>query len=126
VGEAQPPQSQAEPTDFERLARSIQEAASHAYAQTNRPFYTSTSVFLLRWEDDLTVEKDLLNLQALFRERYNYRTEAWSIPSCPNPNVKLLKHLAQHVDYTRPDHLLIIYYIGHSYIGSDENVYWAW
>lgn len=81
---------------------------------------------LLRWEDDLTVEQDLLALEKLFRERFNYRTESWSIPSCPNPNVKLSIQMAQQIEYARPGHLLIIYYAGYSFIGADHNLYWAW
>lgn len=83
-------------------------------------------MLLLRWEDDLTVADDLLALQKLFRERYNYRTEAWSIPTCPNPTSKLSIQLAQHVEYARPGHLLIIYYVGYSYVGTDNQLYWAW
>jgi hypothetical protein len=81
---------------------------------------------MLRWEDDPTVEPDFIALEKLFRERYNFRTETWGIPSCPNPNVKLSMQLARQVEYTRPGHLLVVYYAGYSFIGSDDNLYWAW
>lgn len=97
------------------------------YAQANRPPYTSVSVLLLRWEDDLTVKEDLLQLQKVFQERFNYRTESWTIPNCPNPSVKLTMQMANHIEYnTRSDHLLIVYYAGYGYVGSDHNLYWAW
>lgn len=126
VHDAPPPPPPPEHNDFERFARHLQDAASLIYTQANRSQYNSVSVLLLRWEDDLSVEHDLLGLQALFRERYNYRTESWSIPSCPNPNVKLSMQMAQHIEYARPGHLLIVYYVGYSFVGSDRNLYWAW
>ena len=123
-----PPPSLPHPdhSDFERFARHLQDAASLIYTQANRTQYDSVSVLLLRWEDDLSVENELLGLLKLFRERYNYRVESWSIPSCPNPNVKLSMQMAQHIEYARPGHLLIIYYAGYSFVGADHNLYWAW
>jgi hypothetical protein len=96
------------------------------YAQANRSPYTSVSVLLLRWEDDLSYEQDLMQLQKVFRERFNFRTESWSIPSCPNPSVKLTMQMAQHIEYARSDHLLIVYYAGYGFVGSDHHLYWAW
>ncbi|KAH8687667.1 hypothetical protein BGZ60DRAFT_465929 [Tricladium varicosporioides] len=126
---AMPPVQDAAPpperTDFESFARHLQDAAMLIYAQANRSPYTSVSVLMLRWEDDMTVEPDLMQLHKVFRERFNFRTETWSIPSCPNPSVKLSMQMAQHIEYARPDHLLIVYYAGHSFIGSDHNLYWA-
>lgn len=127
---AMPPVQDAAPpperTDFESFARHLQDAAMLIYAQANRSPYTSASVLLLRWEDDMSVEPDLASLEKAFREIFNYRTETWSIPSCPNPSVKLSMQMAQHVEFARSDHLLIVYYAGHSFIGSDHNLYWAW
>jgi hypothetical protein len=96
------------------------------YAQANRSPYTSVSVLLLRWEDDLSYEQDLLQLQKVFRERFNYRTESWCIPSFPNPSVKLTMQMSQHLVYARSDPLLIVYYAGYGFVGSDHNLYWAW
>jgi hypothetical protein len=122
----QPLPPAAEHNDLERFARHLQDAASLIYNHANRSQYNSVSVLLIRWEDDLSVEHDLLNLQKVFRERYNYRTESWSIPSCPNPNVKLSIQLAQQIEYARLGHLLIVYYVGYSFVGSDHHLYWAW
>ncbi|KFY37408.1 hypothetical protein V495_07192 [Pseudogymnoascus sp. VKM F-4514 (FW-929)] len=120
-----PPQPSPDQADLERFARQLQGAASVIETQNNRLPYNSASVLLLRWEDDLSVADDLLALQKLFRERYNYRTEAWNIPTCPNPTSKLSIQLAQHVEYARPGHLLIIYYVGYSYVGRGNQLYWA-
>ena len=92
VQDAAPP---AERTDFESFARHLQDAAMLIYAQANRSPYTSVSVLLLRWEDDLSVEQDLLQLQKVFQDRFNYHTESWCIPSCPNPSIKLTMQMAQ-------------------------------
>ncbi|RDW62598.1 hypothetical protein BP5796_10900 [Coleophoma crateriformis] len=114
-----------ERNDFESFARHLQDAAMLIYAQANRSPYTSVSVLLLRWEDDPTFEQDLLQLQQVFRDRYNYRTESWQIPSCPNPSVKLTMQMAQHIEHARADHLLIVYYAGYGFVGSDHHLYWA-
>ncbi|KAG9228653.1 hypothetical protein BJ875DRAFT_229877 [Amylocarpus encephaloides] len=126
---AMPPVQDAAPpperTDFESFARHLQDAAMLIYAQANRSPYTSASVLLLRWEDDTTVEPDLSALETVFHERFSYRTDVWSIPSCPNPSVKLTMQMAKHIEFARSDHLLIVYYAGHSFIGTDHNLYWA-
>ncbi|TVY31204.1 hypothetical protein LHYA1_G000045 [Lachnellula hyalina] len=126
---AMPPFQDAAPpperTDFESFARHLQDAAMLIYAQANRSPYTSVTVLMLRWEDDLSVESDLLMLQQVFRDRFNFRTETWCIPSCPNPSVKLTMQMASHIEYARPDHLLVVYYAGYGYISSDHNLYWA-
>ena len=90
-----------------------------------RPPYTSVSVLLLRWEEDTSVEPELLALERVFRGQYNYRTERWTIPSVPNPSIKLGVQMASFLENARPDHLLIIYYAGHGYVGPDEQLYWA-
>lgn len=115
-----------ERTDFESFARHLQDAAMLLYAQANRSPYTSVSVLLLRWEDDLSVEEDVNALLKIFREQYNYETESWCIPSTPNPSVKLTMQMGQYIDFARQDHLLIVYYAGYGFVGSDHNLYWAW
>ena len=115
-----------ERSDFESFARHLQDAAMLIYAQANQSPYTSVSVLLLRWEDDLSAEQDILQLQNVFRDRFNYRTESWCIPSCPNPSVKLTMQMAQHIEYARSDHLLIVYYAGYGFVSSDHHLYWAW
>lgn len=89
------------------------------------PPYTSASVLLLRWEDDTSVEKELVALEKVFRDKYNYHTDKWAIPTVPNPSSKLGMQLASFMDHARSDHLLIIYYAGHGYVGENKQLYWA-
>jgi len=96
------------------------------YAQANRSPYSTVSVLLLRWEDDPSHEEDLQSLEGVFRNRFNYHTESWAIPTGGNPFSKLAAQMAQHIQYARPDHLLIVYYAGYGFVGSDHNLYWAW
>lgn len=114
-----------ERSDFESFARHLQDAAMLIYSQANRSPYTSVSVLLLRWEDDQSVEQDFLQLEKLFQDHFNYRTESWCIPNCPNPEADLTTQMDQHLGYSRPDHLWIVYYTGYGFLGSDLNLYWA-
>lgn len=128
-GAAQPPLQPGEQADFERYARQLQENASLANVQNTRRVtpYESASVLLLRWEDDLTVGDDLLALQKLFTDRYNYGVEPWTIPSLPDAGDKLKAQLEMWTESARPGQLLIVYYVGCSYVGQqDGQLYWAW
>lgn len=89
-----------------------------------RPPYKNASVLLIRWEDDTATERDLVGLENVFREKYHYHTDKWAIPTCANPSIKLSVQMASFIE-ARNDHLLIIYYAGHSYVGPDKEVYWA-
>lgn len=91
-----------------------------------RVAHSGASVLLLRWEEDLSVADDLAALQKLFRERYNYATDSWTIPACADSTAKLAVRLAQHVEYGRPDNLRIVYYVGYSYVDMERQLYWAW
>lgn len=93
--------------------------------QTERPPYTDVSVLLLKWEEDDSVEKDLVALEQVLQQQYNYRTERWQIPTVPNPSIKLGVQMASFLEHARPNHLLIIYYAGHGYSSSDGQLYWA-
>ncbi|CAG9982076.1 unnamed protein product [Clonostachys byssicola] len=123
----QPQEPPPERHDFETYARHLQDAAMLIQRQTERPSpsYKEVSVLLLRWEDDDSVEQDLIALSRVFESRYHYRTQRWLIPTVANPSIKLGVQMAQFLDHARPDHLLIIYYAGHGYVGSDSHLYWA-
>ncbi|KAK4144284.1 uncharacterized protein C8A04DRAFT_27970 [Dichotomopilus funicola] len=132
--QAAPPQHYSRPeatprlpegNEFEAFARHLQDAAIHIQQQTLKPKHTSVSVLLLRWEEDVSVEPDLLALERVFRERYHYQTDRWAIPTVPNPSIKLGVQMASFLDNARPDHLLIIYYAGYGYVGPDNQLYWA-
>ncbi|ORY57261.1 uncharacterized protein BCR38DRAFT_490230 [Pseudomassariella vexata] len=111
--------------EFESFARHLQDAAMLIYRQTQRSPYSSVSVLLLRWEDDDHVEQDLVALEQVLRERYNYRTDRWSIPTVPNPSIKLGVRTASFLENAASDHLLIVYYAGCGYVDSDGQVFWA-
>lgn len=128
-GTAQPPLQPADQADFERYARHLQENASISNIQNNRRAtpYETASVLLLRWEDDLSVADDLLALQKLFTDRYNYGVEPWSIPSSPDAGDKLKAQLEMWTESARPGQLLIVYYVGCSFVGGQDGLlYWAW
>lgn len=95
------------------------------YRQTQKSPYTKTSVLIIRWEEDDAIEHDLVALDHVLRERYNYRTERFSIPTVPNASVKLGVQMASFLERASPDHLLIIYYAGHGYVGANNQLYWA-
>ncbi|KAF6844828.1 C2H2 finger domain-containing protein [Colletotrichum musicola] len=115
----------AERHDFESFARHLQDAAMLIQRQTERPPYDNVSVLLLRWEDDASAEPDLAALENILRDRYNYRTDRWNIPTVPNPSIKLGVQMASFLEHARNNHLLIIYYAGYGYVGSDNQLYWA-
>ena len=97
----------------------------HIYQRTLKPHHNNVSVLMLRWEDDTSVEPDMLALEKVFRERYHYQTDKWAIPTVPNPISKLGVQMAPFLDKAHPDHLLIIYYAGHGFVGPDGQLYWA-
>ncbi len=97
----------------------------HIYRQTLKSQYTSVSVLMLRWEEETSVEKDLLLLEKIFVQDFNYRVEKWQIPTVPNPSIKLGVQMASFLEHARADHLLIVYYAGHGYVGVDNQLYWA-
>ncbi|KAM0236768.1 hypothetical protein ACHAPO_004809 [Fusarium lateritium] len=111
--------------DFESFARHLQDAAMLIQRQTERHPYTDVSVLLLRWEDDETVDEDLVALEQVLQKQYKYRTEKWHIPTVPNPSIKLGVQMASFLEHAKANHLLIIYYAGHGYVSSDGQLFWA-
>ena len=112
--------------EFESFARHLQDAAMLIYRQTQKSPYTKVSALLLTWEDDNAAEHEAVALDSILRDRSNYRTECWSIPSVPNPSVKLGIRVASFLENALPAHLLIVYYAGHSFVGADNQVFWTW
>ncbi|KAJ3528446.1 hypothetical protein NM208_g10191 [Fusarium decemcellulare] len=120
-----PPAPVPERHDFESFARHLQDAAMLIQRQTERHPYTDVSVLLLRWEEDESVDEDLAALEQVFQKQYKFRTDRWHIPTVPNPSIKLGVQMASFLEHARANHLLIIYYAGHGYVGSDGQLYWA-
>lgn len=90
-----------------------------------RPRYKKVSVVLLRWDEDAAAQHELAEVADVFRKKYNYHTEMWSIPNGLNPSIKLNVQMAPFIEHAATDHLLIVYYAGYSYVGSDKQLYWA-
>ncbi|KAL0466751.1 hypothetical protein QR685DRAFT_87048 [Neurospora intermedia] len=112
--------------EFEAYARHLQDAAMYIKMVKEQLVpHRSVSVLMLRWEEDLSVEADMLLLEKVFRDRYNYSTEKWVIPTVPNPSIKLSYQMASFLENAGPDHLLIVYYAGHGFVGQDNHLYWA-
>jgi hypothetical protein len=38
----------------------------------------------------------------------------------------IVPSLGAYIEYARSDHLLIVYYAGYGFVGSDHHLYWAW
>ncbi|EEU39219.1 uncharacterized protein NECHADRAFT_43231 [Fusarium vanettenii 77-13-4] len=125
VQDAPAPAPLSERHDFESFARHLQDAAMLIQRQTERHPYTDVSVLLLRWEEDESVDEDLAALEQVFQKQYKFRTERWHIPTVPNPSIKLGVQMASFLEHARANHLLIIYYAGHGYVGTDGQLYWA-
>lgn len=89
-------------------------AASASRFPRQRRRYVGAHVLLLNWvEDDLGTESELDKVEAVFKERFDYTTERFRIPS-ENAQQKLFQKIAA---LTRQedgqDRLLVIYYGGH-------------
>ncbi|TDZ14383.1 hypothetical protein Cob_v012736 [Colletotrichum orbiculare MAFF 240422] len=126
--EPQPQPQEAPPAErheFESFARHLQDAAMLIQRQTERLPYDNVSVLLLRWDEDTSSEADLTALENILRDRYNYHTDRWNIPTVPNPSIKLGVQMASFLEHARTNHLLIIYYAGYGYVGADNQLYWA-
>ncbi|KAL2038882.1 hypothetical protein N7G274_008404 [Stereocaulon virgatum] len=96
--------------------------ARHANRPESR--YKNVEVLLLQWEEnDLGVEKEIQELELVFRERCNFTTHRWSIPSTDSED-KLFYRILQFRKGKTKDDLLILYYGGHAGGGPQECI-WA-
>ncbi|GAB0132930.1 hypothetical protein EsDP_00001350 [Epichloe bromicola] len=111
--------------DFESFARHLQDAAMLIQRQTERLPYGDVSVLLLSWEEDRSVDEDITAFENILHNKYNYVTHRWQIPTVPNPSIKLGVQMASFLENARPNHLLVIYYAGHGYLGGEGHLYWA-
>ena len=82
---------------------------------TGSPRYSKVSVLLIQWEeDDLGVSTELDKLYKVFKVEYGYDCEdIFEIPESGS-QVALTIRLQRLIDNASYDHLLIIYYGGHS------------
>ena len=93
---------------------------------TGSPRYSKVSVLLIQWEkDDLGVSTELDKLYDLFEADYGYDCEdIFEIPESDS-QVALMTRLQRLIDNASRDHLLIIYYGGHSDDTSSQQSIWT-
>ncbi|ATY61575.1 Zinc C2H2 [Cordyceps militaris] len=113
--------------EFEAFARHLHDAAMLINRQSahSTTSYTNVSVLLLGWQDDAAAVENIRALQQVLVSDYRHHTQTWQIPTVANPSIKLSMQIASFLEHARPDQLLIIYYSGHGYVGSDGQLYWA-
>jgi hypothetical protein len=86
--------------------------------------YSKVSALLIRWaEDDLGTLPELEKLERVFREGYGFETAFYDIPEA-NSEEELTKRIFEFKRGSKEDHLLIIYYGGHSDDSQLENSVW--
>ena len=92
---------------------------------TGSPRYSKVSVLLIQWEeDDLGVSTELDKLYEVFKADYGYDCEdIFEIPESDS-QVALMTRLQRLIDNALRDHLLIIYYGGHSDDNSPQQSIW--
>ena len=92
---------------------------------TGSPRYSKVSVLLIQWEeDDLGVSIELAKLYEVFKADYGYDCEdIFEIPE-RDSQVALMTRLQRLIDNASRDHLLIIYYGGHSDDSSSQQSIW--
>jgi hypothetical protein len=101
--------------DFSTFLSHLTDAASAAWPDRFAARYSKVKVLLMSWDkDDIGVEQEVRNLEAVFRGLYHYETEYWKIPS-RRPAVELSRKVADLVDaHGQEGNLLILYYGGHT------------
>lgn len=93
---------------------------------TDPRWYDNVYVLLIRWaEDDLGTEKEINDLDKVFREEYNYSTERELIPSHDSHNTLEYMIARFRHNHDGPNNLLIVYYGGHGERASDNKSIWA-
>ncbi|CAK7215087.1 hypothetical protein SEUCBS140593_002412 [Sporothrix eucalyptigena] len=111
--------------DFETFAKHLQDAAMYIYRQGQKLPYAKVSALLLKWDEDVTASTELSSLERVLRDRYNFTTERWGIPSIADPGALLSSRIASFLDHASVDHLLIIYYVGYGHNSLDNQLYWS-
>jgi hypothetical protein len=114
------------------------------HRQSQKSPYNNVSVLILKWEDEViekgeeeeeedkddieqraAAQAELATFEQLLRERYNFRTERYNIPAVASASIKLGIRVQNFLERQALDHLLIVYYAGHAYVGMDNQLFWA-
>ncbi|KAH0537356.1 hypothetical protein FGG08_005835 [Glutinoglossum americanum] len=102
----------------QKQAKFIFNKTLSSYGQQGAGEYKNVNALFLTWkEDDLKcLEKEVIKLQCLFREKFNYTTRNYQIPS-QKSGTSLQLELARFVnDNDSPENLIIVYYGGHGVV----------
>ncbi|KAF2995351.1 mediator of RNA polymerase II transcription subunit 13 [Curvularia kusanoi] len=80
--------------------------------------YVTVAVLMLKWSDDLDepeVREDVNRLEAVFRDRYHFRTLVVGLDASRKPHHQLVGHVSRLIQmYDSPSSLLIVFYSGNS------------
>ncbi|KAI4254921.1 MAG: hypothetical protein LQ352_002818 [Teloschistes flavicans] len=83
------------------------------YQDWPKSSYTDVNVLLLRWaEDNLDVITEVKKLEKIWRDRFNFTTEIWDIPSDDSEQT-LVNKILQFRRGISKTALVILYYAGH-------------
>ena len=109
---------------WEEFANDVNTASASRFPRQRRR-YVGAHVLLLNWlEDDLGTESELIEVEAVFKEHFDYTTERWKIPS-KNAQHELFQKIASLTGQVDgQDRLLVIYYGGHG--DTNRNGYCTW
>ncbi|KAL8936126.1 MAG: hypothetical protein Q9216_005093 [Gyalolechia sp. 2 TL-2023] len=111
--------------DVETLCQVLNQALSAAFPKSSRSRYTDVYVLLISWEDDdLGVATEVDELEILFRQLYQYKTDHWKIPSTKSHNAVVRRIMQSLEEFESIDKLLIVYYGGHGYMNEDRQCVW--
>ncbi|KAI0840557.1 hypothetical protein F5Y06DRAFT_243138 [Hypoxylon sp. FL0890] len=109
------------------FAKTLEDSATRAFPNRGgSQRYKKVHVLLLHWTcDDLFVLKELDDLEACFREEYNFQTETFSIPSDNSHLELMLKIGAMIKEHESHDTLFVVYYGGHARIDESRQSTWC-
>ncbi|OTA66611.1 hypothetical protein K449DRAFT_430924 [Hypoxylon sp. EC38] len=109
------------------FAKTLEHSATRAFPNRGgSQRYKKVHVLLLHWTcDDLFVLKELDDLEACFREEYNFQTETFPIPS-DNAHLELMLKIGAMIkEHESNDTLFIVYYGGHARIDESRQSTWC-
>ncbi|KAH6624259.1 hypothetical protein B0J18DRAFT_465496 [Chaetomium sp. MPI-SDFR-AT-0129] len=112
---------------IDSFAQALQNSATRAFPNRGRgQRYTKVQALMLHWKsDDLFVLPELEDLEKCFRERYNFATDIFSIPS-ENPHLELMLKIGDLVkQHESEDTLFVVYYGGHARIDESRQSTWC-
>ncbi|KAL8688757.1 MAG: hypothetical protein Q9218_005411, partial [Villophora microphyllina] len=103
----------------------LNEIAERQYRDWPKSSYTDVTCLLLKWADDnLGVLTEVKNLERIWRDRFNFSTEIWDIPS-EDPEDNLTDKILKFRRGISSTTLVIVYYAGHGGDDPQECMWYA-